>query len=42
MNPSKSANTASNCYNGVIIFATQCFRISADSKEKVTKKGFVK
>ena len=37
-NPSKSANTASQCYNGVIIFATQSFRISVDSK----KKRFVK
>ena len=34
MNPSKSANTASECYNGVIIFATQSFRISVDSKKK--------
>ena len=37
-NPSKSANTASECCNGVIIFATQSFRISVDSK----KKRFVK
>ena len=34
MNPSKSTNTASECYNGVIIFATQSFTISVDSKEK--------
>ena len=38
IHPSKSANTASECYNGVTIFATQSFRISVDSK----KKRFVK
>ena len=33
VNPSKSANIASECYNGVIFFfATQSFRISVDSK----------
>ena len=34
MNLSKSANTASECYNGVIIFATWSFRISVDSEKK--------
>ena len=38
MNLSKSANTPSECYNGVIIFATQSFRISVDSKKKWLKR----
>ena len=36
--PSKSANTASECYNGGNIFATQSFRISVDSKKKWLKR----